>query len=76
MLFHCLLYLYVGDGLVQPHVDVPGEHVLRQSPHNVQLLVGLVTQELGVHLLPAVTLPLLLLLVYHPGEYIPRLTVY
>lgn len=56
-------YLYCADGLMQPHVHVPGENVLWQAPHYVQLFVGLFLQELGVHLLPAVSLPLRLLLV-------------
>lgn len=48
---------------MQPHVNIPGEDVLWQAPHYVQLFVGLFLQELGVHLLPAVSLPLRLLLV-------------
>ena len=50
---------------MQPHVDVPGEDIFRQTPDNVQLFVGFFLQELGVHLLPAVSLPLRLLLVDH-----------
>ena len=46
---------------MQAHVDVPRQNVVGQRPDDVQLLVGLLSQELCVHLLPAMTLPLRLL---------------
>lgn len=57
----CITNLYVSYGLVQTHVDIPGKYVLGQVLHHLQLFIGLLLEELGVHLLPPVTLPLALL---------------
>ena len=46
---------------MQAHVDVPRQNVVGKRLDDVQLFVRLLAQELGVHLLPAMTLPLRLL---------------
>ena len=50
---------------MKAHVHVPGEDVIGQALDDVQLFVGFLAKEASVHLLPAMPLPLGLLVVDH-----------